>query len=353
MRKLMILLVTLTDISIGLQRCSDTWLDFKGYTYSVDPVSKKRIWSHCKFPNPTADSSRCGFPVDTSRPGYICDPDGIISSSNNAMIQINQQLIAIQKNTSTLCDSTEKQRQSYIVSIALIDEMRIADLQDASSCINDCNEIQPTLNTTVRQPTEGEVDKMVTNFADSLRVSWALGACDNDVVIFYSKHFNKVYTSVGSKASSFLSESKLAALHSSFLENVNNGKLEDGLLLLVDEVRTNLRSFTPAHILVVVNVVIIVLVVLFFTFFLHMSDVELNVWGNEKQWAVLDIIIKFITGVWFLNFMFLGIGNTLYRLNIWASLVCLAAAIGCIVIVYEHDVIFTSRSTVTNFNLTA
>ena len=59
--------------------CTDSTLDFQGYTYNVDATTNEKVWSHCKFPNPKFDHARCGLTVTT---GYhwVCDPDYLISS---------------------------------------------------------------------------------------------------------------------------------------------------------------------------------------------------------------------------------------------------------------------------------
>ncbi|XP_050410624.1 uncharacterized protein LOC126825159 [Patella vulgata] len=340
--KIVILILVVVDYCLGLPDCTDSWLDFRGYTYTVDPVTKEKVWSHCKFPNPTADLTRCGLPVSSGR-GYICDPDGLLASSSTATVQINQQLIAIQQNTSTLCESSENQRQSYIVAVALVDRIRMADSRDATSCINDCNELQPTLNTTSRAPTDQEIDTMMANFANSLRSSWKLGACENDVIVFYSKEYNRVYTSVGAKATQYLSGSKLSSLHDTFLWYVNQGRIEEGLRLFVEEIRTNLRSLTPAHIILIINIVAVGLLVVFLVFFLHLSDVELNVWGREKQWFVMDVIVKLVTGVWVIQGLFYAISHILDKVSIWVAAICTIAAAGCIAIYLTEDKIFPGR----------
>lgn len=61
-------------------------------------------------------------------------------------------------------------------------------------CINDCGEIQPTLNTTARSATSGELDAIMENFADQLRIGWGLGSCGNDVIILYAQDIDKVST---------------------------------------------------------------------------------------------------------------------------------------------------------------
>ena len=59
-------------------------------------------------------------------------------------------------------------------------------------CINDCGEIQPTLNTTARSATSNELSAIMENFADYLRSGWGLGNCGNDVVILYAQDIDRV-----------------------------------------------------------------------------------------------------------------------------------------------------------------
>ena len=60
------------------------------------------------------------------------------------------------------------------------------------SCENSCGEIHPELDTNNRTATEEEENLYMKHFAEKIRELWALGSCDNDVIVFYSQELNKV-----------------------------------------------------------------------------------------------------------------------------------------------------------------
>lgn len=72
-------LFLLPHVSHQYSTCTDASLNYQGYTYTVDPDTNEKIWSHCKFPNPKYDYARCGLTA-TSGYHWVCDPDNLISS---------------------------------------------------------------------------------------------------------------------------------------------------------------------------------------------------------------------------------------------------------------------------------
>lgn len=65
--------------SLGYIGCTDTSLNYQGYTYTIDPTTQQKVWSHCGFPNPSFDYALCGLTY-TSGEHFLCDPDGLLSS---------------------------------------------------------------------------------------------------------------------------------------------------------------------------------------------------------------------------------------------------------------------------------
>lgn len=65
--------------SLGYTGCTDTSLNYQGYTYTIDPSTQQKVWSHCGFPNPSFDYTLCGLTY-TSGEHFLCDPDGLLSS---------------------------------------------------------------------------------------------------------------------------------------------------------------------------------------------------------------------------------------------------------------------------------
>ncbi len=60
------------------------------------------------------------------------------------------------------------------------------------SCLNDCNELVPTLEAGSRDPTMEEIETGIKQFADETRTTWKLGSCDNDVIIVYVQQYEYV-----------------------------------------------------------------------------------------------------------------------------------------------------------------
>lgn len=65
--------------SLGYTGCTETSLNYQGYTYTIDPTTQQKVWSHCGFPNPSFDYALCGLTY-TSGEHFLCDPDGLLSS---------------------------------------------------------------------------------------------------------------------------------------------------------------------------------------------------------------------------------------------------------------------------------
>ncbi|XP_071179138.1 uncharacterized protein [Mytilus edulis] len=329
--------------------CTDASLDYQGYTYNVDAVTSEKIWSHCKFPNPKFDHARCGL-TSTAGHHWVCDPDYLISSQVDA---VDLALAMIQTNTSTQCSGPDGEDQSYIVAVALINRIRIPDLQDSTTCINDCGEIQPTLNTTARSATSGELDAIMENFADQLRSGWGLGSCGNDVIILYAQDIDKIHVSVGYKASSLVTDSVVSKIESTFREYNNQGRLADGLLKVADDLRKTLRAITPAHIVLIMNMIVLVALGVFLVFFLHLRSVELNVWGAEKLWKIPEYLIYFFSGVWLIDATIFGVLFISNRAPFWAILIGVLMGVTCFLIYSFDDELFGSSTNSGKLNFTS
>ena len=59
-------------------------------------------------------------------------------------------------------------------------------------CTNECGELHPELNTTLRSATQDEENRLMEHFANNIRALWGLGSCENDVLVFYCQQLNKV-----------------------------------------------------------------------------------------------------------------------------------------------------------------
>ncbi|KAK3082828.1 hypothetical protein FSP39_006565 [Pinctada imbricata] len=328
--------------------CSDPTQEFQGYTYTTDAATGDKIWSHCGFPNPMFDYSRCGLSY-TSGNHYICDPDSLISNQVEA---VDLALQMIETNTSTVCYGADDSKESYRVGVALINRIRIPDVSSGTTCINTCGEIHPEMNTTARSPTQGEKELIMKNFVDYLRTGWAMGSCGNDVVIFYSQELDMVEVSVGYKASSLVTDSIISYIKSTFITYKNNGRTADGLLIIAEKLRTTLRSITPAHILLILNMVAIVILTAFLVFFLHFRSVEFNAWGREGPWKLVDYAFYFLSGVWLVDGLLFSVIYISNKAPYLAVLFSGVMALVCIILYIFEEQVFTTYSNSGSYNFT-
>lgn len=322
--------------ALSLPLCTDPTQLPEGYTYTVDPGTGERVWSHCKFPDPRFDHAFCGMP-ESSDPFYLCDPDLLLSANDN-VVSINNQLRSIHTNTSTQCRGPDGVKQSFVVAIIMVDRIRVGAPYQTDSCINDCGEIYPTLNTTARAPTSSELDVAMENFADGLRRELGLGACGNDAVTFYSKTYNRVYTSMGSKVAAVLDSDTLSDIHSRFLEYVKSGRLEEALLYVAQKFRSELRGLAPADIMLIITMVCAVVLLLFVLFYFQLNDTDYNAWGNEKGWVVADIVVKSLTGLYLLEWSLMAMTQISGRVPLWIAVVMFAVFIACMVVYFVTDI---------------
>lgn len=335
--------------SLGYNGCTDTSLNYQGYTYTIDPTTQQKVWSHCGFPNPSFDYALCGLTY-TSGEHFLCDPDGLLSSQLE-IDGIDLALRNIQANTSSLCSSADGDSESFTVSIALVNRTRIADLTSASLCINNCGELQPVTNITANSLSDSQKTAIAENFGDYLRTGWAFGSCGNDVVILYAEDLNKVHVAVGYKANSLVTSDVIDYIKTTFVSYKNNGKLAEGLLVIAEKLRTTLRGVTPAHIILILNMIIVVLTAAFLIFFLHLRSVEFNVWGREGFWKIPEYFFYLISGVWMINGLLFGVIYMSNKAPYWATFFSGIIGLACIVMYIFEEKIFDTYSNSGSYTL--
>nr|XP_022336711.1 uncharacterized protein LOC111132992 isoform X1 [Crassostrea virginica] len=340
-------LFAIVERTLGYTGCTDTSLNYQGYTYTIDPSTQQKVWSHCGFPNPSFDYALCGLTY-TSGEHFLCDPDGLLTSQID---EIDLALRNIQANTSTLCSSPDGDSESFTVSIALVNRTRIADLSSASLCINNCGELQPGTNLTASSLSDSQKTAIAENFGDYLRTGWAFGSCGNDVVIFYAQDLNKVHVAVGYKASSLVTSDVIDYIKTTFVSYKSNGQLAEGLLVIAEKLRTTLRGVTPAHILLILNMIVVVLTTAFLVFVLHLRSVEFNVWGREGIWKIPEYFFYLISGVWMINGLLFGVIYMSNKAPYWATFFSAIMGIACIIMYVFEEQIFSTYSNSGSYTL--
>lgn len=114
----------------------------------------KAQWRPGQVPNPDKEPEACGLP----KPGWLCDPDGILSPEGRAMAM--NAMLAIREKTSVQCPDGER---GYQVGVALIRQMH---------------------------PDEwtGSKEATATKFAQEIGDRWGVGdpGCGNGIMLFLS-----------------------------------------------------------------------------------------------------------------------------------------------------------------------
>jgi hypothetical protein len=133
-------------------------------------------------------------------------------------------------------------------------------------------------------------------------------------------------------------------MESAFLSAVSSGNLDAALLGIAEELRVALRGWTPAHIVLALNMITLVLAGLFMLFFLNLNSLDLNVWGREKHWRVLEQVIYALSGVWLINGLMLAVIVISNKAPFWAIGVGVVCAVGCVVMVFVGETYMSQAS---------
>jgi hypothetical protein len=163
----------------------------------------------------------------------------------------------------------------------------------------------------------------------------------------------QIHTSVGYKAASLVTDSVVSDIEATFRSYINQGRIAEGLIQIADDLRKTLRGFTPAHVVLVINMVVLVGLGMFLVFFLHLRSVELNVWGAEKFWKIPEYMIYFLSGVWLIDGTIMGVIFISNRAPYWAILIGLLMGITCFVIFSFDEELFGSSTNSGSYNFTS
>lgn len=329
--------------AMAYNTCTSRIYDFVGYTFKIDTNTSEKVWTHCKMPNPVYDAEKCGRVVSTST-NYVCDPDYLMNSVSQGE-SIDLSLYNVQTNTSTVCTDEQGQKQSFLVAVLLLDRVRMPDFQSPNLCENECGEIHPELDTTNRTATEDEEDLYMEHFADKIRELWALGSCDNDVIVFYCQELNKVHISVGSRAKEYISDSDLSSLTAQLQGYIDSNRLEEGLFFVAEELRFILQGvLSPAKILLIIGMAITFFVGLFLAFILYAGERDLNAWGSGQPSKTFEWIVYTITGVWVIKGTMLFSMMVSHKFPYWGAGICFMLAV-IFFVLYVLDVTILGDST--------
>lgn len=324
-------------------RCGNETQNFVGYTYLTDTVTSEKLWSHCKFPNPKYDAALCGIDRSTDQ-HYVCDPDRLITSQ---VLAVDRALKAIQEQTTTQCTAPHGEVQSFIVAMALIDRIRIPDFTSENLCINNCGQIQPDATTSQGGITADQKNAIMENFAIHLRAEWGMGACGNDVIMLYCQEFDMLYVTAGYAAGSLVTDAVIADIASTFSSYKSAGYIAEGLLVISEKLRVTLRSITPAHVLLILNMIGLFALGVGLFFFLYHRDLEHNVWGREGIWRVVGVIVYCLSGVWLVKALLYVVVYTSVKTP-YAGIIAALMAASVMVAIVVYDEAFVNNSLVSS-----
>ncbi|KAL3857966.1 hypothetical protein ACJMK2_012590 [Sinanodonta woodiana] len=189
-------------------------------------------------------------------------------------------------------------------------------------------------------PTEAEKEIIMKNFADSIRLNWKMGSCENDVIVLYCQQFGKVRISVGQTAAKYLTDSKVAELTTQFTDLSKHGRLEEALDLLIQELKITLRGLTPAHKMLMASLIFSIFFGAFLIFFLLIRDLEYDIWGQENHWWLVGFVIRLITGLYIIKGLVLLICLLSHKVNYFGAIICFILGVLCFILYGFADDIF-------------
>ncbi|XP_064612920.1 uncharacterized protein LOC135476730 [Liolophura sinensis] len=302
-----LLLLIFSSSILGYPDCR--YPDFRstGYTYTVDRNTPAKTWSFCNFPNPKYDHALCGMPeIDGYH--YLCDPENLLSQTDALSVDNALKTLVNDTNINALCVNNNAQAERVVMTVILIDNIRVPDLSTDMTCVNDCGEVQPTLNVSQRSARMEEIDAAVVTFADGVRSHLNLGHCENDVVVVYSQRYHRIYTSIGYAVGTLIHPDVVSELNVKFIEDSlsGNNSFTAAMVRLVGAYRSQFRpALTPAQILLLLTLLLAGALagVLMAAAYVspNMKTVDIDVWGENTTCRVFRITLYIFTGVWILH----------------------------------------------------
>lgn len=181
-------------------------------------------WLPEEMPNPQRSPKACGLGPN---PGYICDPNAIITRHQLETLNWFLEGIANTENPRYCpcsryhCDHSPRPR-FYKVAIALVPSLRLP--QDTNG-----RDIRP-------------VDQAQT-FAYRLENDlWNISSCQEDIVILYSRDDKALVTMTGEVAGRRLDAFSRSVIHSIVGPHFSEGRIHEGLLRMVYEIELVLNG---------------------------------------------------------------------------------------------------------------
>ncbi|KAK7107293.1 uncharacterized protein [Littorina saxatilis] len=189
--------------------------------------SQERVrtsWLPEEIPNPQKNPKACGLGPN---PGYICDPNGILTRHQLETIDWFLNGIAFTDNQA-MCPCSRYHCEHggaprfYKVAIALVPRLAL-----------------PMLTTGRR----AEPLDQVQNFAYRLEHDlWNISSCEEDIVIVYSRDDQALVTMTGSTAGRRLDPYSRSVIHSIVGQHFADNRINEGLLRMVYEIELVLNG---------------------------------------------------------------------------------------------------------------
>lgn len=181
-------------------------------------------WLPEKFPNPIRNPRQCGL---GDEPGYVCDPNGLLTRHQRKTLNWFLKGIADTVNTDECpcsryhCENYRGQR-FYKVAVALVPSLAIPRNTDGRDV---------------------EVLDQANTFAYRLENDlWNMSVCEEDIVVLYSRDDRALVTMTGKTAGRKLNAVARNVIHSIVGEALADGRINEGLERMVHEIELVLNG---------------------------------------------------------------------------------------------------------------
>lgn len=115
---------------------------------------------------------------------------------------------------------------------------------------------------------------------------------------------------------------KVEYFESVLQDHARRGEIGAGLVIVTQELRSLFQEFSPADILLIIHVLSMIICGIVLTLILHYNTTSVNVWGRDKQWKVLEVVVYVVTGLWLIEKMLLGFLHVNTSVLYWAVFIC-------------------------------
>lgn len=322
------------DIST-LTRCSDPSKENPGYSSTLK--YGRNLWTHCGFPNPKLEQTRCSRVFSRDVTYDLCDPDQVLSPEIRS--ELDKSLWTVDKSTPYQCTPWHGAVLNYTVILVAVRYLRIPDLSSNETCINGCGEVVPDMDEFERPATDDEKQLAIDNFAQGLVNEFSGYFCDNYLVIAYWQNETMISTALASKLSSRISASQIDIVQRKALDYLAAGDTFLAFDVMIREYRALILGFTPAMTMLVIHITLLVLAIvsiIMYALYGGKSD-----YYDEEKWKLaVKMTMKVICGVWFVEQLLTTLLRVQGRIKLWVIIFplvgLLAAAIGAFFL-YEQQ----------------